>query len=340
MPDPDCHPPAPLSGPLARLDRGREELAKAWLVRLIERASLDEISALPTQKIAVELPQLISDVLQAAGRGGDHHAVTAQAQERAVRLAELRESDASGAAEVSRDVGAIQAVILDALRRDAEELGGERFAELAIGVADAVGAVQAAAVETVLQRRSPEVESTAGSDPLTGLFDLPHLREELHQALALHERYGHPFALLVLDIDGLRRVNDARGRQAGDRVLVQVALAIRRAIRTVDVPARIAGDEFGVLMPQGVASTAQALAARLPEAVRLETAGTEDGGVSVAIGLVSCPQHGADAATLLEAADQAMYQAKAAGNAFVVGDPTNSDRITVERTSRRPVPSS
>jgi diguanylate cyclase (GGDEF)-like protein len=340
VPDPDRHPPPPLSGPLARLDRGREELAKAWLVRLIERASLEEISALPTGQIAAELPQLISDVLQSAGQGGGNHAMTPPAQERAVRLAELRESDESAAAEVTRDVGAIQAVILDALRRDAGELGGDDFAELAIGVADAVGAVQAAAVENVLRRRSREVDTTAGSDPLTGLFDLPHLREELRRALALHERYGQPFALLVLDIDGLRRVNDARGRQAGDRVLVQVALAIRRASRTVDIPARIAGDEFGVLMPQGEVSAAQALAARLPEAVRLETAGTEDGGVSVAIGVVSCPQHGTDAATLLEAADQAMYQAKAAGNVFVVGDPTDSERITVERTKPSPVPSS
>jgi GGDEF domain-containing protein len=60
----------------------------------------------------------------------------------------------------------------------------------------------------------------------------------------------------------------------------------------------------------------------------------------VAIGVVSCPQHGTDPATLLEAADQAMYQAKAAGNAFVVGDPTDSNRITVERTQPSPVPSS
>ena len=333
MADPDRNTSTPLEGPLARLDRAREELAKAWLVRLIERASLDEIRNLPTERMAAELPELISDVLRAAGPTADSYAMTPEAQERAVRLAELRDSDSAGAAEIMRDVGAIQGVILEALRRDADELGPERFADLAIGVADAVGAVQAAAVETLLRRRSRELESTAGSDPLTGLFNLRHLQQELRDMLALYERYKHPFALLVLDIDGLRRVNDSRSRQAGDRVLVQVALAMRRAIRTVDVPARIGGDEFGVLMPQQDSSAARALAERLAEAVAVETAAPEAEGVAVAIGLVSCPQHGADPATLLDAADQAMYRAKAGGLAVAVGDPTGPEQITVERTS-------
>ena len=333
MPDPDRNPPTPLGGPLARLDRAREELAKAWLVRLIERASLDEIRTLPTERIAAELPELISDVLRGAGAGADPYAMAPEVHERAVRLAELRESDSAGAAEVTRDVGAIQSVILDALRRDAEELGPERFADLAIGVADAVGAGQAAAVEALLRRRSRESESTAGSDPLTGLFNLRHLQQELRQMLAMHERYKHPFALLVLDIDGLRRINDSRSRQAGDRVLVQVALAMRRAIRTVDVPARIGGDEFGVLMPQQDASAGRTLAERLAEAVTVETTGTDSESVEVAIGLVSCPQHGAEVATLLEAADQAMYRAKAGGESVAVGDPTGPEQITVERTS-------
>ncbi len=337
MPEPDRKPTTQLTGPLARLDRDREELAKAWLVRLIERASLEDIKELPTDRIAAELPALISDVLAAAAHSDDSYAMAPEARERAVRLAELRESGSSSAADVTRDVGAIQGVILESLRRDADDLGPARFADLAIGVADAVGAVQAAAVEALLRRRSRELESTAGSDPLTGLFDLHHLQSELRQALALHERYGHPFALLVLDIEGLRRINDSRSRQAGDRVLVQVALAMRRAIRTVDVPARIGGDEFGVLMPHQDAGAARALAERLAQAARAETAGAdeEEAGIEVAIGLVSCPQHGTEVTTLLEAADQAMYAAKAGGGSVAVGDPTEpqGEPITVERTS-------
>lgn len=332
MPDVDRKPTTQLNGPLGRLERAREELAKAWLVRLIERATLEDIRHLPTERIAAELPALISDVLKAASHTDDPYAMAPEARERAVRLAELREPSAGGAAEVTRDVGAIQAVILEALRQDADKLGPAGFADLAIGVADAVGALQAAAVETLLRRRSRELEASAGSDPLTGLFDLRHLQTELRQALALHERYGHPFALLVLDIEGLRRINDSRSRQAGDRVLVQVALAVRRAIRTVDVPARIAGDEFGVLMPQQDAAAARALAERLAEAARVETAGADDAGVEVAVGVVSCPEHGKEVTTLLEAADQAMYAAKAGGESVAVGEPTEP-AITVERTS-------
>jgi len=325
VPDPDRKPTTQLTGPLARLDRAREELAKAWLVRLIERASFFYIKAPTTESIAAELPVLISDVLEAAAHSDDPYAMAPEARERAEGVVELRQSGSSSAAEMTRDIGAIQGVILEALRRDADELGPARIADLAVGVAEAVGAVQAVAVETLLRRRSRELESTAGSDPLTGLFDLPHLQQELRRALALHARYGQPFSLLVLDIEGLRRINDSLGRQAGDRVLVQVALAVRRAIRAVDVPARIGGDEFGVLLPQQDAAAARALAERLAEAARGETAGADHAGIEVAIGLVSCPQHGAEVTTLLEAADQAMYAAKAGGDAVAVGHPTEPE---------------
>lgn len=322
MPESDRQPTTTLTGPLGRLDRTREELAKAWLVKLIERASLDQIRDLPTERIAAELPELISDVLRSAEAGGDAYSMTAEARERAVRMAELRDPSAAAASDVARDVAALGAVILAGLRRDADDLGPERFADLALAVGDAVGAVQAAAVETLIQRRSREVESTAGSDSLTGLFDLRHLQATLRQSLALHERYGHPFALLVLDVEGLRRVNDAGGRQAGDRLLIQVALAMRRAIRTVDVPARIGGDEFGVVMPHQNASAARALAERLAGAVRVETAGADEEGAAVAIGLVSCPEHGTEVSALMGAADGAMYAAKAGGEAVAVGTPT------------------
>lgn len=336
MPDDDRRQPTPLRGPLARLDRAREELAKAWLVRLIERASLDEIKDLPTERIAAELPELISDVLASAadgegGSGGDAD-LTAAARERAARLAELRATPEVSASDLARDVAAIQRVILEALREDAGELGAERLADLAVAVGDAVGAVQAAAVETLVGRRSRELETLASSDPLTGLSNLRHLQQALRHALDLHKRYDQRFALLVLDIDGLKRVNDAGGHAAGDRVLVQVALALRRTIRTVDTPARIGGDELCVLAPNQEAEAARSLGERLAEAVSSETATPDEPGIGIAVGVVACPEHGDDAATLLDAADQAMYRAKAGGDAVAVGDPGQGE-ITVERTS-------
>lgn len=322
-----------LSGPLARLDRDREQLAKAWLVRLIERASLDQISSLPTQRIATELPELISDVLAAAAGDGDPAELGPAARERAGRLAELRDArEAASAGEVTRDVTAIGAVIFEALASAPEELGSARFATLAAAIGDAVGAVQAAAVETLVARRSRELESLASSDPLTGLSNLRHLQRELRHQLRLQERYSQPCALLVLDVEGLGRINDARGHAAGDRVLVQVALVLRRSIRAVDVPARIGGDEFCVLAPAQTAEGAVPFAQRLAEAVTAETAGGDDDpGIPVAIGVVACPEHGTEVEALLDAADQAMYRARAAGERVAVGEPA-SPEITVQRT--------
>ena len=330
MPETDRSQGSEIRGTLARLERDREALAKAWLVKLIERASLDEISDLPTARIASELPDLISEVLSLAGAGGASG--VPRPGDQAERLMALRDSRSSGAAELTRDVTAIQLVILDALRHDSGELDGGGVAELAAGVATAAASLHEAGVESILSRRTGEAKSAAESDPLTGLANLRALRKEIGKALALHKRYAHPFALLVLDVDGLRRVNDSQGTQAGDRVLVQVALATRRTIRSVDVPARIAGDEFCVLVPDGTADSARALGERLAEAVRLETSTPDGAGPGVAIGVVACPDHGEDVGALLDAADAAMYLAKAGGDAVAVGTPLEPE-ITVERTT-------
>jgi diguanylate cyclase (GGDEF)-like protein len=332
VPDSERSNTAPLRGPLARLDRAREELAKAWLVRLIQRASLAEIRDLPTDRIAAELPELISDVLRAASEGGGGE-LGEGALERAARLAELRAGPEPSPGELARDVAAIQGVLIDALREDAGELGAEAFAALVSGLSEAVAAVQATAVETLVTRRSRELESLSHTDPLTGLSNLRFLHQQLSHALGLAKRYEQPFALLVIDVDGLRRINDSDGHDAGDRVLVQVGLAIRRTIRTVDTPARIGGDEFCILAPNQTSETAGPLAERLVEAVAAETTpGGDEAPVRISVGVVSCPEHGDEAEALLEAADSAMYRAKSGGEAFAVGEVR--PEIKVERTKK------
>lgn len=330
MPEPDRLTITPLRGPLARLDRAREELAKAWLMRLIERASLEEIRRLPTEQIASELPAVISDLLQIAAAGHDRAggALPEDVRERAARLADLRQGDEPTAGELTRDVAAIQAVVLEALAADAEEIGATEYAAVVGTLTDAVSELQATALEALVDQRSREAESLVNTDPLTGLANMRHLQAQLRHNLGLVKRYEQPFALLVIDVDGLKRVNDGQGHQAGDRVLVQVGLAMRRTIRAVDTPARIGGDEFCVLAPSQTAEAARPLAERLAAAVVAETTGDEDRdpGVGASIGVVSCPEHGDDADTLLEAADQAMYRAKAAGEPVALGTPVTKAR--------------
>ena len=213
---------------------------------------------------------------------------------------------------MARDIAALQAVLVRALREELAERDPERFADAVERLADATGAIQAAAVEELVRTRSRELESQANTDPLTGLGNLRNLQRELAHMLEIQKRYGHPFGVLLMDIDGLKRINDSQGHQAGDRLLMQVAMALQRSIRSVDVAARLGGDEFCVLAPEQEADAARC-GERLATAVAEEVSIPADPPVGLSIGVVSCPEHGDDAETLIDAADRAMYRAKAAG---------------------------
>jgi diguanylate cyclase (GGDEF)-like protein len=326
----------PIRGPLARLDRSRDELAKAWLVRLIERASLEEISELPTDQIARELPELISDIVGAvASDNGEPYQLSDRQAQRAAALAGLRSGRETSAADVARDIAALQAVLVRALRDELSD-DPERFADAVERLADAAGAVQAAAVEELVRTRSRELESQANTDPLTGLGNLRNLQSELSHMLEIQKRYGRPFGVLLMDIDGLKRVNDSHGHQAGDRLLMQVAMALQRSIRSVDVAARLGGDEFCVLAPEQESAAARQLAERLATAVADEVSVPADPPVGLSIGVVSCPEHGEDAETLIDAADRAMYRAKAAGDSVAMGEPREEAEVAEESSNGSP----
>jgi diguanylate cyclase (GGDEF)-like protein len=311
-----------ITGPLARLDESRDELAKAWLVRLIERASLEEIQELPTDRIARQLPELISDMVRAVATNGSEPFELSEAElERATTLAALRSGPDSSPAELARDVAALQSVLVRALHEELGQSDPEAFAQAVERLADATGAVQAAAVGELVKSRSRDLETQANTDPLTGLYNLRYLQRQIAYLLDLHKRYEHPFSVLLLDIDGLKRINDAHGHPAGDRALVQVAASLRRSIRTVDTPARLGGDEFCVLAPQQDAKAATVIAERLANAAHEEQPAPEAPPVGVSIGIASCPEHGEDAEALVEVADRAMYRAKAAGEGYAIGDP-------------------
>ena len=310
-----------IRGPLARVDRSRDELAKAFLVRLIERASLDEIRELPTERIARELPELITDILgSVASNGSDPYQLADDQIERAASLAALRGGRDASVAEVARDVASLQAVLVRALREELAESDPEQFADAVEHLVDAAGAIQAAVTEELVRSRSRELESQANTDALTGLGNLRHLQRQLANLLDLQKRYDHPFGLLLMDVDGLKRINDSHGHQAGDRVLMQVAMSVRRSIRSVDVAARIGGDEFCVLAPEQDSESALKLGERLAAAVEEEVSTPGDPPAGLSLGAVSCPTHGTDAETLIDVADKAMYKAKAAGEGVALGD--------------------
>jgi diguanylate cyclase (GGDEF)-like protein len=306
-----------LDAPIARLEETRGDLAKAWLMRALERSSLEEIERLPTGRIVRELPELIGEIAVAAR--SDELPDSARQVEWAKRLAELTGREGALDAQLIRDVSGLQSVVISSLHRQLRTLDPAETLRAVERLTEIFSAMQAAAVEEVLRVRSRELEWLGTTDELTGLHNARYLQQELHHMTGMQRRYGHPFAVLVVDIDGLKRINDAYGSAAGDRAMVDVATALGEAIRAVDTPVRLEGDEFCVLLPNQTATRARALAERV--AASIETVKGPGGqSLGVSVGVVSCPQHSTDPDELLALADAAMYRAKAAGEAVAVGE--------------------
>jgi diguanylate cyclase (GGDEF)-like protein len=175
-----------------------------------------------------------------------------------------------------------------------------------------------AVVEGALERAEKtesELRFLADHDSLTGLLNRRRFRAELDQYVSFSARYGGQGAVMVIDIDGLKEVNDKLGHQAGDRLIRRVADVLRERVRATDLVARLSGDEFAVLMPQ--ADTAGAL--QLGEDLRAQVAegfaqSIETAPASISVGVTMFGgRSGAGSEAVLLAADQAMYRAKEEG---------------------------
>ncbi|MEW6487030.1 MAG: EAL domain-containing protein [Thermodesulfobacteriota bacterium] len=169
----------------------------------------------------------------------------------------------------------------------------------------------------VTARKSAETRLAwlADHDPLTGLCNRKRFAEEVARALAVSQRYRRTGAVLVVDLDQFKYVNDTAGHQAGDLLLNVVGHALARVVRSVDTLARLSSDEFAILVPE----TSEAGAVELAKKISAEIEGIAfpvDGGrhrIGASIGITLFPQEGAEAAEVLAAADLAMNQAKEAG---------------------------
>jgi diguanylate cyclase (GGDEF)-like protein len=168
-------------------------------------------------------------------------------------------------------------------------------------------------------RALEDLRSKATTDELTGLANHRRFQEVAAAALAWRARTGLPVAVLMLDVDDFKRVNDTWGHAMGDRVLRGVAQALRGACRAGAVPARYGGEEFAVVLEGAGAEEAQACAERLRAAVAAHVPpGAPRVTVSVGAAVLGPDVPAAGAQALIEAADAALYAAKAAGKDQVV----------------------
>ncbi len=157
-----------------------------------------------------------------------------------------------------------------------------------------------------------EAERLAITDALTGLYNTRYFTERLAAEIERAKRYGRALALLIVDSDALKLVNDQQGHAAGNELLVALARSIRSCTRGSDLIARFGGDEFVILQPETSLASAVAVAERIRQAAyaAADAAGVER---SVSVGVAVSPDHAGDGASLFEQADAALYRAKKLG---------------------------
>jgi diguanylate cyclase (GGDEF)-like protein len=165
-----------------------------------------------------------------------------------------------------------------------------------------------AAEVTEHKRADERVHHLAVTDPLTGLANYRRLLDALDSEIKRYERTPRPFALLLLDLDGLKKINDTCGHLVGSEAICRLGNILRIHCRAIDTAARYGGDEFVLVLPETESAAALRVAERIAE--RLSTDGDEPP-LTVSTGIAIYPHDGKTIDELLSAADHVLYRKKA-----------------------------
>ena len=163
------------------------------------------------------------------------------------------------------------------------------------------------------------MQEHAATDELTGLYNRRSFERVLAREVERSRRYGVNASLLLLDLDGFKTLNDTHGHAAGDRVLRYAAAMMCRHLRATDVPCRVGGDEFAIVLCDTPLADALAVAERIRADVEDAFARAA---ITVSAGVASVPMHAATAEKLIAKADHALYAAKGAGRNVATVAPT------------------
>ncbi len=157
-----------------------------------------------------------------------------------------------------------------------------------------------------------EVKKQAITDPLTGIYNRRYFEDNILKEAERSLRLKQPFSLISMDLDYLKKINDTYGHQFGDLAIKTIANVLKREARSIDIPARIGGEEFNLLLP-GVDSRGAVIAAeRIRKSIENQVLDTI-GGITASVGVATFLEHSDRIDELMELADQAMYKAKLNG---------------------------
>ena len=183
-----------------------------------------------------------------------------------------------------------------------------------------VGALISGKDVTDRRRLEEDLKVLATTDSLTGLSNRRHFLDMAAATMENYRRYRRPLAVLMLDIDRFKRINDTYGHATGDQVLIVLADTLREVLRSADICGRYGGEEFVCLLPETTEIEARVVAERLRMAMAEQAIATAEGELhfNVSIGLAEAEPGDSTVETLIQRADVAMYEAKAAGRNRVV----------------------
>jgi two-component system cell cycle response regulator len=220
-----------------------------------------------------------------------------------------------------------------------ERAGGGEFAEDDLVTLRTFTSQATVAVDNVLLHE--EARRLSITDALTGAWNYRYFQMTVGKEIERSARFGRPLALLMLDLDHFKLVNDVHGHQRGDAVLIELAERIRRTVRDVDTLARYGGEEFVVILPETDEQGAVQAAERITQVVRRAPFGSPDEDpleITISVGVALFPRHGSTSAGLLREADDALYAAKRQGrDRWVLAAPEHGS-AAAERPSAVPAP--
>ena len=177
-----------------------------------------------------------------------------------------------------------------------------------------------------LRQRMSQLRGEADLDTLTGLANRRRFRVALTREIERWRRYSVPCALLLLDVDHMKAINDTYGHPIGDRVLREISHTLSRACRDNDVAARLGGEEFALLCANVDATKGELAAKRLHEVLRQQQI-EGVGQITVSIGVAACPEHADSERTLYASSDAALYVAKNEGRDRIAVAPRRQNEL-------------